>query len=92
MVHGRRHIHMATWMENNGYEAIYSEKTIFMKRKGAEYINHGLFVDDMMHIYSNDAIKDEFLAFYKKDFGITGGNKMETFSTRLPCQRSFWAW
>ncbi len=44
-----------------------------MKSKGDEYIIHGLFVDDMMHIYSCDAINDEFLALYKKDFDITGG-------------------
>ena len=66
-------------MENNGYETMNNEKTIFMKRKGAEYIIHGLCVDDMMHIYSSDAMKDEFLALYKKDFEITGGSKMETF-------------
>ena len=53
-----------------------SEKTIFMKHEGAEYIIHGLFVDDMMHIFSCDAMKDEFLALYKKDFEITGGSKM----------------
>ncbi len=52
-----------------------SEKTIFMKRKGAEYIIHGLFADDMMHIYSCDAMKEELLALYKKDFEITGGRK-----------------
>ena len=57
-------------MERNGYSAVNSEKTIFMKRKGDEYIIHGLFVDDMMHIYSCDAMKDEFLALYKKDFDI----------------------
>ena len=56
-----------------------SEKTIFMKRKGSDYIIHGLFVDDMMHIYSSDEMKDEFLALYKKDFEITEGGKMETF-------------
>jgi hypothetical protein len=50
-----------------------------MKSKGDEYIIHGLFVDDMRHIYSCDAMKDEFLALYKKDFDITGGTKMETF-------------
>ncbi len=50
-----------------------SEKTIFMKRKGDKYIIHGLFVDDMMHIYSCYAMKDEFLALFKKDFDITGG-------------------
>ncbi len=62
------HAHTSTWMENNGYEAINSEKTIFMKHKGAEYIIHSLVVDDMMHIYSCDAMKDKFLALYKKDF------------------------
>ena len=69
-------------MEQNGYSAVNSEKTIFMKRKDDEYIIHGLltlFVDHMMHIYSCDAMKDEFLALYKKDFDITGGTKMETF-------------
>ena len=66
------HIHISTWMDNNGYKAINSKKTIFMKRKGAEYIIHGLFADDMMHIYSSDAMKDEFLALYTKDFKVTG--------------------
>ncbi len=73
------HTHTSTWMENNGCEAINGEKTSFMKRKGAGYIIHGLFVDDMMHIYSCDAMKDEFPALYKKDFEITGGSKMEKF-------------
>jgi hypothetical protein len=72
------HTYISTWMENYGYEAMNSEKTIFMKHKGAEYIIHGLFVD-MMHIYSCDAMKYEFLALYEKDFEITGGSKMETF-------------
>ena len=58
-------------MEQNGYSAVDSEKTIFMKCKGDEYIIHGLSVDDMMHIYSCSARKDEFLALYKKDFDIT---------------------
>ncbi len=40
------------WMENN--EALNSKMTIFIKYKVAEYIIHGLFVDDMMHIYSCD--------------------------------------
>ena len=50
------HNHISTWMEKNGYEAMNSEKTVFMKHKGAEYIIHGLFVDDMMHIYSSDVM------------------------------------
>ena len=44
-----------------------------MKGKGDEYIINGLFVDDMMPIYSCNAMKDEFLALYKKEFNITGG-------------------
>ncbi len=65
-----------------------SEKTIFMKLKGAEYIILGLFMEksDVSrrkkgygYIYSCDAMKDELLALYKKDFEITGGSKMETF-------------
>ena len=71
-------------MERNGYSAANREKTIFMKRIGDKYIIHGLVVDDlcvddMMHIYPCNAMKDEFLALYKKDFNITGGTKMETF-------------
>ena len=66
------HTHISTWMENNGYGAINNEKTIFMKHKGAEYIIHCLFVDDMIQIYSCNAMKDEFLALYKKDFEIAG--------------------
>ena len=73
------HEHISSWMERNGYAAVNSEKTIFMKRSGSEYIIHGLFVDDMMHIYSCDAIKDEFMQLYSKDFEITGGRQMKTF-------------
>ncbi len=66
-------------MERNGYAAVNSEKTMFMQRSGSEYIIHGLFVDDMMHIYSCDAIKDEFMKLYSKDFEITGGSLMKIF-------------
>ena len=52
------HTHISTWMEKNEYEAMNSEKTIFMKHKDSEYIIHGLFVDDMMHIYTSDVMKD----------------------------------
>ena len=57
------HMHISTWMKNNGYLAVNSKKTSFMKLKGDEYIIYGLFIDDMMYIYSCDAIKDEFLAY-----------------------------
>jgi hypothetical protein len=39
------HTHISTWMENNGYAAINSERTILMKHKGAKYIIHGLFAE-----------------------------------------------
>jgi hypothetical protein len=66
-------------MEKNGYPAVNSEKTIFMKRDGDDFIIHGLFVDDMMHIPTCERLKTEFLEKYTKDFDITGGGLMETF-------------
>jgi hypothetical protein len=66
-------------MINNGYLAVNSEKTIFKKTKGSEYIIHGLFVDDMMHISSCDELKKEFMDKYSKDFEITGGGLIKTF-------------
>jgi hypothetical protein len=66
-------------MEQNGYPAVNSEKTIFMKRQGSDFIMHGLFVDDMMHVSTFGKPLDEFLALYQKDFEITGGGLMETF-------------
>ncbi len=66
-------------MERNGCADVNSEKTIFMERSGFGYIIHWLFVDDMMHIYSCYAIKDEFMQLYSKDFEITGGSQMKTF-------------
>jgi hypothetical protein len=50
-----------------------------MKRQGDDFIIHGLFVDDMMHVPTCDALKQEFMAKYTKDFQITGGGLMETF-------------
>ena len=48
------HIRISEWMEQNGYPAVNSEKTIFMKGQGSDFIMHGLFVDDMMHVPSCD--------------------------------------
>ena len=61
-------------MEQNGYPAD-SEKTIFMKRQGSNFIMHGLFVDDMMHVLTYDKLRDEFLELYQRYFqvDITGG-------------------
>jgi hypothetical protein len=71
--------YISSWMEGNGYEAVNCEKKIFMKCSRSEYIIHCLLVNDMMHIYSCDAIKDEFMHLYSKDFEITGGSQMKTF-------------
>ncbi len=75
----RWHIHISDWMEKNGYPAVNSEKTVFMKREGEHLIIHGLFVDDMMHTTTSTKLKDEFLRKYSKDFNITGGGLMKTF-------------
>jgi hypothetical protein len=66
-------------MEKNGYPAVNSEKTIFMKRQGNDFILHCLFVDDMMHVPTSDPLKHEFMGKYIRGFDITGGGLMETF-------------
>jgi hypothetical protein len=50
-----------------------------MKRQGDDFVFHGLFVDDMMHIRSWDALKQEFMEKYTKDFNISGRGLMETY-------------
>ncbi len=50
-----------------------------MKRQGSDFIFHGLFVDDMMHISTSEALSKEFMGKYIADFNITGGGIMETF-------------
>ena len=35
------HVRISTWMEDRGYRAVNSEKTIFMKRAGEDWILHG---------------------------------------------------
>ena len=75
----RWHLFISEWMEKNGYPAVNSEKTIFMKREGNDFILHGLFVDDMMHTSTSASLKKEFMMKYSKDFNITGGGLMESF-------------
>ncbi len=53
------HMRISEWMEQHGYPARNSEKTIFMKREGTDFIVHGLFVDDMMHVPTCDKLRDE---------------------------------
>ncbi len=50
-----------------------------MKRVENDFIIHGLFVYDMMHIPTNDSLRKEFMDKYSKDFDITGGTLMESF-------------
>ncbi len=58
----------AEWLFAYYYSAVKSEKTIFMKCKGDKYVIHGLSIDSMMHIYTCNAMKEVFLALYKKEF------------------------
>ncbi len=75
----RWHKHISAWMEVNCYFAAKSEKTIFMKRERKHFIIHVLFVDDTMHIATNNKLKNEFREKYSRDFNITGGGLMKTF-------------
>ena len=59
--------------------AVNSEKTMFMKLKGKEWIMHGLFVDVMAHASTCPKLKKQFLQEYKKDFDITEEDIMSTF-------------
>jgi hypothetical protein len=73
------HLRISGWMESHGYPAINSEKTMFMKWEGDDFILHGLFVDDMSTIPTSDHLKEEFMALYSVDFGVTGGDFMKSF-------------
>ena len=48
-------------MEGNEYHAINSEKTIFMNCDGKDFIMHGIFVDDMNHVPTEQYLLEEFL-------------------------------
>ena len=65
------HVRISTWMEDHGYTAVNSEKTIFMKHENGDWIMHGLFVDDMVHASTSEKLKRDFIAEYKGDFEIT---------------------
>ncbi len=55
-------------MEEHGYLAVNSEKTMFIKHEGGHWIMHGLFVDDMIHASTSDALRDQFINEYQEDF------------------------
>ncbi len=66
-------------MEANGYFAVNSDKTIFMEREGKHFIIHELFVDGIMHIATNNKLKNELMEKYSMDFNITGEGLMKVF-------------
>ena len=74
------HVRISTWMEEHGYIAVNSEKTIFMKHAGEEWIMHGLFVDDTIHASMSDELRDQFICEYQADFDITLEDIMSSFS------------
>ena len=73
------HVLISTWMEEHGYAAVNSEKTIFMKHVGDKWIMHGLFVDDMIHAATNDELRDQFTREYREDFDIALEDVVSTF-------------
>jgi hypothetical protein len=75
----RWHMFISDWMEKKRNPAVNSEKTIFRHSVGNDFILHGLFVDDMMHISTSTKLKEEFMTKYSKDFKITGGRLMTLF-------------
>ena len=73
------HVKISTWMEHQGYHPVNSEKTIFMKRIGDDWIMHGLYVDDMIHMSTSEEMKQQFIHEYTRDFEITLEATMTSF-------------
>ncbi len=73
------HLRISGWMKSHGYPAINSEKTMFMKWDGDDFILHGLFMDDMSTILTSDHFKEEIMALDSADFDVTGGDLMQSF-------------
>ncbi len=61
------------------YLVVNSEQIFFMKREGKHFIIHGLVGDDMMHIATNNKLKNKLMEKYSRDFNITGGGFMKSF-------------
>ncbi len=59
------HVRISTWMEDHGYAAVNSKKTILMKHENGDWIMHYLFVDDMEHASTSEKLKLDFIAEYK---------------------------
>jgi hypothetical protein len=83
----RWHKKISTWMEDNGYPSVNSEKTIFMKRVKTifmqrvdnDFMLHGPFEDDIKSIPTKKSLMTEFLDKYSRAFQITGGKMMDRF-------------
>jgi hypothetical protein len=52
----RWHISLSDWMIDHDYEAVNSEKTIFIKREGDDFLIHATFVDDLKSITANNRL------------------------------------
>ena len=52
-----------------------------MERQGSDFISHGLFMDDMMHVPTCHTLRKE-LQLYQKKIEITGGGLKETYLGR----------
>ena len=52
---------------------------MFMKRISDEWIMHGLCVDDMIHASTSEAIKQQFIHEYTRDFEITLEETLTSF-------------
>jgi hypothetical protein len=66
-------------MEDHGYLAVKSEKTMVMKLGGKDWIMHGLFVDNMIHASTSDALLNQFISEYQADFDIMLEDVMSFF-------------
>jgi hypothetical protein len=64
---------------SSGESSLNSEKTIFMKRIGDDWIMHGLYVDDMIHMSTSEEMKQQFIHEYTRDFEITLEATMTSF-------------
>ncbi len=68
----RWHVHISLWMEANGYLADNSEETNFMKQINDDINIHAQFVNDMMHIPTNNALREEHSNQQCAPWGIHG--------------------
>ncbi len=65
-------------MKKNDHLVVNSEKKIFMKRQGDDFIIHCLFLDDMMHVPTSDALNTEFMEKYTRYFGMSLSRRSTT--------------